>query len=444
MKSPWSIPFTLSVCALALAAAFAPTAALAAPVPGMIETSLTVAAPSAIPAKASFTATATLTDAVGAPLSGMRVMIEKVTISGVSTIATETTDSHGRVTATLSPVNAVTLRARYSGDADYVPALSTEVVIKPRVVLGQPWTHQDFAYPGELLPARGSLWPKHGVTTGTTKIVCQKYEKGQWVTKVTYSARTSATTSASKYSGTFRLPSAGKWRVRAMHEDKAHARSLGTPRTIIVTEWRTRYIGARIGTFKTTRKWVAITIDDGPQSATFKTLDVLDKYGAKGTFFFIGNLLKSRASHGKSAYDRGHEVANHTLSHNMLNKGYTPAYNSVNGAKSIIKSATGGFAPLWVRGMGGSVNTAGIKAVNKTNEFYVNWSVTAADTSPRHYTSNQIYHRIVDHIGPGDVILMHQTHPESVAALPRICATLKARGYKMVTVSKLASVSKPY
>ena len=36
---------------------------------------------------------------------------------------------------------------------------------------------------------------------------------------------------------------------------------------------------------------------------------------------------------------------------------------------------------------------------------------------------------------------MHVTHPESMAALPRICATLNKAGYKLVTLSELAQHS---
>ncbi len=61
----------------------------------------------------------------------------------------------------------------------------------------------------------------------------------------------------------------------------------------------------------------------------------------------------------------------------------------------------------------------------------------------RPYTApDKLYHNVVDHVRAGDVILLHQTHPESIRALPRSARSLKARGYKMVTLSKLASVSR--
>jgi peptidoglycan/xylan/chitin deacetylase (PgdA/CDA1 family) len=38
-------------------------------------------------------------------------------------------------------------------------------------------------------------------------------------------------------------------------------------------------------------------------------------------------------------------------------------------------------------------------------------------------------------------VLLHVTHPESMAALPRIAKTLSERGFKLVTLSELAQHS---
>ncbi|GAB2888928.1 hypothetical protein GCM10027074_66610 [Streptomyces deserti] len=44
---------------------------------------------------------------------------------------------------------------------------------------------------------------------------------------------------------------------------------------------------------------------------------------------------------------------------------------------------------------------------------------------------------VIDKAKPNDVVLMHDIHATSVAAVPQILRTLTARGYHLVTVSHL-------
>ena len=85
-----------------------------------------------------------------------------------------------------------------------------------------------------------------------------------------------------------------------------------------------------------------------------------------------------------------------------------------------------------------------LKAVVATGQLYINWSIDSYDSHQLYTDPDVIYHNVIGSVHKGSVILLHQTHPESVAALPRICAWLKAHGYKMVTVSELAFYSKPH
>jgi peptidoglycan/xylan/chitin deacetylase (PgdA/CDA1 family) len=109
---------------------------------------------------------------------------------------------------------------------------------------------------------------------------------------------------------------------------------------------------------------------------------------------------------------------------------------------TAIRKATG-FSPTWVRAMGGGIDSTGMKAVIKTGQLYCNWSVDSYDSHRRYTPPNVLYHNVVDHVRPGDVILVHQTHRETIEVLPRICKELRRRGYKMVTLSELAAASRP-
>jgi peptidoglycan-N-acetylglucosamine deacetylase len=67
---------------------------------------------------------------------------------------------------------------------------------------------------------------------------------------------------------------------------------------------------------KTNRPMVALTFDDGPNpESTPAVLAVLDKYGARATFFMIGELAEKHPQIVRAAAAEGHAIANHSWSH---------------------------------------------------------------------------------------------------------------------------------
>jgi peptidoglycan/xylan/chitin deacetylase (PgdA/CDA1 family) len=64
---------------------------------------------------------------------------------------------------------------------------------------------------------------------------------------------------------------------------------------------------------------LALTFDDGPNPAiTPKLLDLLDRYGAKATFFVVGKYVRSAPALAKEIGARGHLIGNHTETHPNL------------------------------------------------------------------------------------------------------------------------------
>ena len=59
---------------------------------------------------------------------------------------------------------------------------------------------------------------------------------------------------------------------------------------------------------------VALSFDDGPDPEwTPKILDILKKYGVKGTFFIIGEEAEANVGVMQRVYREGHEIGNHTF-----------------------------------------------------------------------------------------------------------------------------------
>ena len=66
-------------------------------------------------------------------------------------------------------------------------------------------------------------------------------------------------------------------------------------------------------------KIIYLTFDDGPTSGnTFDILDTLDQYGAKASFFVLGDRVIQYADRIKATVERGHIVACHSYSHNLV------------------------------------------------------------------------------------------------------------------------------
>ncbi len=85
-----------------------------------------------------------------------------------------------------------------------------------------------------------------------------------------------------------------------------------TPRWL--QHWQAQYTWR----MKDTPKCIFLTFDDGPiPEVTPFVLKTLAEYGAKATFFCVGDNIQKHPDIYKSLIDAGHQVGNHT--HNHLN-----------------------------------------------------------------------------------------------------------------------------
>ena len=66
-------------------------------------------------------------------------------------------------------------------------------------------------------------------------------------------------------------------------------------------------------------KTIALTFDDGPNPAvTPRLLELLDRHGARATFFLIGQFARACPGIVREIADRGHTIGNHTQTHPSL------------------------------------------------------------------------------------------------------------------------------
>jgi peptidoglycan/xylan/chitin deacetylase (PgdA/CDA1 family) len=180
------------------------------------------------------------------------------------------------------------------------------------------------------------------------------------------------------------------------------------------------------------KKLVALTFDDGPSPYTPRILKILDDKRAKGTFFALGALIRLRAGLMTRAVQRGHELANHTWRHSFY-----PSYFDLRATSRVMRRATG-YEPCSFRPPGRAYNRGTVNSASRLGMTTVLWDVDTRDwTNPG---SGAIYSTAVNNARPGSIILLHDGggyRGQTVSALPRIISTLRSRGYRFVTVSRL-------
>jgi peptidoglycan/xylan/chitin deacetylase (PgdA/CDA1 family) len=190
------------------------------------------------------------------------------------------------------------------------------------------------------------------------------------------------------------------------------------------------------------RPLVALTFDDGPGEYTPGFLQVLREKGVPGTFFVIGQQVPGREATLRQMLAEGHEIGDHTVGHVEY-----PGYSQIAGAAALIRGATH-FQPCLFRPPGGAVSASVIATAGSLGMTTVTWDVDPFDW--QNPGSGAVYSRIVGATRPGSIVLMHDgggPRGGSLAALPGIIDTLRARGYRFATVSELLGhrlIYRPY
>lgn len=185
--------------------------------------------------------------------------------------------------------------------------------------------------------------------------------------------------------------------------------------------------------FPQREKAVALTFDDGPSKYTNQILDCLDRYGAKATFFVVGNSVKAYPNTLKRAYDLGMEIGNHTMTHPRLTSiSLSSVSSQINSNGSTVENVTG-VRPSLVRPPYGSYNKS---VINQAGLPFILWSIDTLDWKTR--SAQKTIDAVLSDVKDGDIILMHDLYLPTAQATEVIVPKLIEMGYDLVTVSELA------
>lgn len=190
----------------------------------------------------------------------------------------------------------------------------------------------------------------------------------------------------------------------------------------------------------TSRKVVAMTFDDGPSpKLTPKLLDMLKERGIKATFYVVGTNAAEYPEILQRMIAEGHEIGNHSWNHPSLNRmSEAAAKSQLDRTTAAIVKATG-IKPATMRPPYGATNA---KLNKRFDEEYgmkvIMWSVDPLDWKYRN--SDRVQREILSGATPGGIILAHDIHASTVAAMPGTLDALKAKGYEFATVSELLAM----
>ncbi|OYW45600.1 MAG: polysaccharide deacetylase [Sphingomonadales bacterium 32-68-7] len=188
----------------------------------------------------------------------------------------------------------------------------------------------------------------------------------------------------------------------------------------------------------TTERIVALTFDDGPTpEGVDSVLTTLDRYGAKATFFLIGQHLERSPGQAQRLLAAGHELGNHSFSH-VRNIGHSREFYAAEIARTSALLRAAGQHPRYFRPPFGRRLIGLPLEVERSGLRMVTWDV---EDQPERFTDPARFAEdILARVKPGSIILIHpmyRANETARAALPLVLEGLRQRGYRAVTVSEL-------
>lgn len=179
-------------------------------------------------------------------------------------------------------------------------------------------------------------------------------------------------------------------------------------------------------------KMIALTFDDGPSKYTEEILNILKKNDCNATFFVLGNKVSIYSDLLIESINNGNEIGNHSYNHKwMIKLNEKDLENQISKTQDIIKEYTG-YTPKLIRPTYGSLNDR-IKKISSLD--IVLWNVDTLDW--KYKNPNKIVENATKKLKDGNIILMHDTHKQTLEALPKILEIIQKNGYTCVTISEL-------
>ncbi|WP_288416772.1 glycosyltransferase [uncultured Novosphingobium sp.] len=203
-------------------------------------------------------------------------------------------------------------------------------------------------------------------------------------------------------------------------------------------------------------KLLALTFDDGPDPKwTPQVLSELEAAHVPATFFVIGEYALDNPGLLKRIIADGDELGNHTYTHpNLADAGARETSLQLNTTQRLVEAYTGRSMTLFRAPYFGDAEPSTPDELGPALEAQkAGYTIVGLHVDPNDWQrpgTDAIVQQVLDQVHSAtaentmNVILLHDgggDRSQTVAALPRIIAALKAQGYQFTTASQLAGIS---
>ena len=175
------------------------------------------------------------------------------------------------------------------------------------------------------------------------------------------------------------------------------------------------------------RKAVYLTFDDGPiPAATPFILDTLERFGARATFFMVGDNAQKYPHLVREVRSRGHRIGNHTFHHlGGLRWKYEEYLQDVYLAGELLHTDLFRTPHGWMR-------VSQYHRLRKEGFKVVMWDVVTRDYSC-YLSADDVVQNVKRYTRPGSIITFHdslKSIDKLKGALPRALQWLCEQGYE--------------
>ncbi|KAL2260412.1 hypothetical protein VTK26DRAFT_5581 [Humicola hyalothermophila] len=185
---------------------------------------------------------------------------------------------------------------------------------------------------------------------------------------------------------------------------------------------------------------LALAYDDGPYQYTSQLVDILDRGGAKGTFFWTGTLygcIYNQADAVKKTFASGHQVASHTWTHRGLSG---LSANDIRTEMTRVEDALVnlvGVKPAYMRPPYLDTGGQTLSVMRDMGYKVITNDVDAGDWNNLSPQQSQQVFQQAGAGGLGHIPLMHETYASTVNTLtPWLINWANQNNLRLVTVAE--------
>ena len=222
---------------------------------------------------------------------------------------------------------------------------------------------------------------------------------------------------------------------------------LGTSRVLVLEPGTPTKIGVMQypQTLPLADKEVVLTFDDGPLPPySNQVLDILAAQCVQATYFLVGQMARNYPAVVRRIYEAGHSVGTHSEDHpsGFQKLSIEKIRQEIDDGIADVSAALGdpqALAPFFR--VPGLARTDAIEDELAARSLIVFSSDTVADDWHRRIRPRDIVQRAMSRLekrGKG-ILLLHDIHAATVAALPELLKQLKDAGFHVVHVAPAAT-----